>query len=100
MNSENYWNTLLRINDGVSDVRERLGRIEGALPNLATRDEVSQVFDAKISTHFQQCKARSSKTSIIPKPTDWSPVVKAVSKVLLALAGLIAAATAAWFAAR
>lgn len=101
MNSDNYWTTMHSILDGVSEIRERVARIEGALPSLATREQVSEIFDAKISQHSTACRAsRSSKTSIIPKPTDWNPAVKAVSKVLLALAGLIAAATAAWFAAR
>lgn len=98
MNSENLWPALSRIQDGIGSLREQVGRMEGTISSLASRDEVSQIFDSKISRHSQQCQKRRSKPpSIIPRPTDWTPVAKGLGKLLLALAGLVAAAAAVWF---
>ena len=97
MNSENLWPALSRIQDGIGSLREQVGRMEGTIASLASRDEVSQIFDSKISAHSQQCQKRRSSHSIIPRPTDWTPVAKGLGKLLLALAGLIAAAAAVWF---
>lgn len=102
MQSEDVWKTLIGIEKGVGEIKGQVGRIEGTLPSLATREEVSQV----IALHTSQCrKDRRDSSSIIPrphrepgKPTDYTPVVVGVAKVLGALAALLTAAAGAWFA--
>jgi len=68
------------------------------IKHLATREDVT----SSIAIHAEKClgaRVKRKSDSLIPRPRlDYSPVMKGVERVLIAIAGAIAAGTAVWFA--
>ena len=97
MDSEKGWEILLGIQRGIGEIQGQIGRIEGMLPSLAKREEISQA----VSLHTADCPSRRKRktVSLMPVPVskiDWGPVIKGLGKVLGALATLIGAAAAGY----